>query len=168
MIDERQLKATIEKTRSFYEAARYLNVSYNTFKKYAKLYDVWIIGGKNPGGKGIPKMRQGVRRELKDILNGDYNGKKLNPTRLKTWLINEITFPEKCSICGYDNKRITDGTVALLIAYADGDRTNYKKENLSLVCYNCAYETCGNLMGRRKEYLYDAYSGEIIDEIKLK
>ena len=168
MIDKRLLKNAIEETRSFHEAARYLNICYNTFKKYAKLYDVWIEGGKNPSGKGIPKMCHGVRRELKDILNGDYNGKKLNPTRLKRWLINEVIFFPKCSICGYEKQRIVDGTVALLIAYADGDRTNYKKENLSLVCYNCAYETCGNLMGRRKEYLYDPYSGEIIDEIKLK
>ena len=137
---ERQIKNAIDKTRSYREAARYLKCSYNTLKKWAKFYDLWIVGGKNPSGKGIPKMINGKRRELKDILNGDYNGKKLNVTRLKRWLINELIFEEECSICGYNTKRIIDGTTALKIAYEDGDMTNYKKENLSLVCYNCFYE----------------------------
>lgn len=168
MITERQLKNAIEKTRSFREAARYLNVSYNTFKKYALLYEEWIPGGKNPGGKGIPKMHKGEKRELKDILAGKYNGKRLNPTRFKRWLINEMVFAEECNICGYKNKRITDGQTALMIAYKDGDRTNYNQENLALICYNCTFETCGNLMGRTKEYIYDVHSGEIIDELSFK
>ena len=169
MIDERQLKTAIEKTRSYYEAARYLNTSYNTLKKYLKLYDVYIPGGKNPSGRGIPKMRAGVRRELKDILAGKFNGKKMNPTRFRDQLIQELSLgEEKCSNCGYDERRITDGRVPLLIGYADGDRTNYKIENLSLLCYNCSFVMGGNLMGRRKEYIYDAQSGEIIDEMILK
>jgi len=169
MIEERQLKAAIDKTRSFREAARYLNISYNTFKKYAKLYDVWIQGGKNPSGRGIPKMRQGVRRELKDVLAGKFNGKKLNPTRLRDQIIQEMVLgEEKCSLCGFDEKRITDGKAPLLLAYEDGDRTNYKKENLSLLCYNCSYLTGGNLMGRRKEYITDPVTGEILDEIIFK
>ena len=168
MIDERKLKSAIKNGRSFYEAARHLGVSYNTFKKYAKLYDVFIQGGKNPSGKGIPKMYNGHRRELKDVLAGQYNGKRLNPTRLKRWLINEMVFAEECSICGYNKRRITDGTMALMIAYNDGDRTNYNKENLSLICYNCTYETCGNLMGRTKEYIYDVHTGNIIDEVNFK
>lgn len=169
MIDERELKNAIEQTRSFREAARYLNICYNTFKKYALLYDVWIVGGKNPSGKGIPKMRQGIRRELNDVLAGKFNGKKLNPTRLRDQIIQEMKLgEEKCSNCGYKERRIADGRVPLLLAYADEDRTNYKIENLSLLCYNCSFVMGGNLMGRRKEYIYDAYSGEIIDEIKLK
>jgi len=169
MIEERQFKSAVEKSRSFHEAARYLNISYNTFKKYAILYEVWIFGGKNPGGKGIPKMRAGVRRELQDVLAGKFNGKRLHPTRLRDQLIQEMSLgEEKCSNCEYEEKRITDGRVPLLLAFADGDRTNYKIENLSLLCYNCSFVMGGNLMGRRKEYIYDAYSGEIIDEIKLK
>lgn len=169
MIDERLLKDTIEKTRSFREAARYLNICYNTFKKYAQLYDVWIVGGKNPSGKGIPKMRAGVRRELNDVLAGKFNGKKLHPTRLRDQIIQEMKLgEEKCSNCGYEERRITDGRVPLLLAYEDGDRTNYKIENLSLLCYNCSFVMGGNLMGRRKEYIYDPYSGEIIDEIVVK
>jgi hypothetical protein len=169
MIDERLLKDAVDKTRSFHEAARYLNVCYNTFKKYAKLYNVWIEGGKNPSGKGIPKMRAGVRRELKDVLAGKFNGKRLNPTRLRDQLIQEMSLgEEKCSNCGYEERRIADGRVPLLIGYEDGDRTNYKIENLSLLCYNCAFVMGGNLMGRRKEYIYDALSGEIIDEIIVK
>ena len=36
-LSEREVKAAIDECRSFLEAARYLKVSYNTFKKYAKL-----------------------------------------------------------------------------------------------------------------------------------
>lgn len=168
MLDERLVENAIEKTRSFREASRYLNVSYNTFKKYARLYGLWIEGGKNPTGKGIPKMRSGVRRELHDILEGKFNGMKLNLTTLRDRLLQELIFEQKCYNCNYDEQRITDAKSPLLLSFADEDRTNYKKENLSLVCYNCAFMTGGNLVGRKKLHFYDEYTGEIIEKAKLK
>lgn len=168
LTDERLIKDAIEKTRSYGEAARYLHVSYPTFKKWAKIFNLWDDNKRNIGGKGVPHISKNGRRELKDVLAGKYNGKKLNPTRLKKWLINEFVLEPKCRICGMDEQRITDGERPLVIEFLNGDRTDYRKENLAFLCLNHAFLTVGNIVGRKKEYLYDPNTGEIIEEIKLK
>ena len=164
-----QIKNAIEKTRSYMEAARYLNVSYNTFKMYCKQYGIWIHGGINPDGKGIPKISRRKRKSFKQVTQGKYNGRKdINITRYKEYIIAELLKEEKCENCGFEERRITDEKVPLLIAFDDGDKTNYKLENLTFLCYNCTFLLQGNIIGRTKEYLYDNYSGEIIDRIDFK
>ena len=54
---ESQIKAAQEASRSAFEAARTLGVSYNTYKKYAKLYGVFE-DLKNPYGIGIEKAKK--------------------------------------------------------------------------------------------------------------
>ena len=66
---ESQIKAAQEKSRSAFEAARLLGVSYNTYKKYAKLYGVFE-DLKNPYGIGIEKA--------KGIKNKKYHIKPIN------------------------------------------------------------------------------------------
>lgn len=164
-----QINDAINKTRSYREAARYLNVSYNTFKTYCRTYGIWKTGGINPAGKGIPRISRKKRKSFKDVIRGKFNGRKdVNPTRLKDYLITELIKEEKCENCGFDEKRITDARAPILIGYKDGDRTNYNIENLMFLCYNCAFLLQGNIVGRTKEYLYDSYSDEIIDRIDFK
>ena len=159
----------VKKTRSYMEAARYLNVSFNTFKTYCKRYGIWQQGGVNPSGKGIPKISRKKRKSFKEVLKGKFNGRRdVNPTRLKDYIIAELIKEEKCENCGFAERRITDERVPILISYKDGDKTNYKKENLMFLCYNCTFLLQGNIVGRTKEYIYDKYSGEIIDRIDFK
>ena len=55
----------IKQTKSLTQASKLVGCSYTTFKKYAKLYDLFYEN-KNQQGKGIPK-----RRKLKgDVLDG--------------------------------------------------------------------------------------------------
>lgn len=149
-------------------AARYLNVSYNTFKKYAKLHNVWIKDGKNQRAKGIGKVSKSPKRlDLNKLLDGEYNKRRFNIKRLKDKLIRECVLEEKCDNCGFDEKRVTDQRVPLSLVFIDDDKTNYKLENLKLLCYNCRFLLVGNLSGRQQEYIEDPTTGEIIEKIDL-
>ena len=49
-IPKSRIQSAISRSLSMKAAARELNVSYNTFKKYAKMYDLFEA---NVGGKGV-------------------------------------------------------------------------------------------------------------------
>lgn len=48
---------SIKTCNSMSESCRYLGVSYNTFKKYCKIYGLWTEENINQGGKGLSKPR---------------------------------------------------------------------------------------------------------------
>ena len=52
-----KLEWGIQNSSSMLECSRVLNVSYNTLKKYCKMYDLWTEENKNQSGKGICKQR---------------------------------------------------------------------------------------------------------------
>lgn len=160
---KKEVQDAIDKSLSFAEAARYLNCSYNTFKKYAKLHELWIVGGKNPFAKGIPKVRKSTKRRdnLEKILNGEWNNRPMNLTKFRDRLIREVILIEECDLCGFNEKRVTDLKVPLVLCFKDGDRRNYKKENLQLKCWNCSFLTEGNIVGRKKQYFSDSVTGDV-------
>ena len=53
-LTEGQIKWAIQQTKSMTQASKVLNVTYTTFKKYAKRYDLFKP---NQEGRGIPKRR---------------------------------------------------------------------------------------------------------------
>ncbi len=139
----REIEEAHAHTRSGAEAARYLGVAYNTYKKYAKLYDMFEEHI-NPSGKGIPKSGiKGHKYPLDDILNGEHP--TYNLKLLKERLIRSGYFDEECMVCGFNERRITDYKVPLMLAFKDGDKTNHLRENILLLCFNCAYLTIGEL-----------------------
>ena len=164
--NKQQIENAINETQSFFEAARYLNVNYLTFKKYAMVYGLWIVGGKNPSTRGIHKVRRGKYRNINIILEGGRNGKKLNLTRLRDWIIRELKLPQRCDQCHLDEQRVTDYKTPLILVFKDGDRTNYKLENLRLLCYNCVFFTEGNISGRKKGYFSNGISGDVYEQIE--
>lgn len=166
ILSKEQIEHAVENSRSYHEAARYLKVSYNTFKKYAQAHDIWIKGGINPTAKGIPKTfaNRPNSRSLDRILDGERNGRKLNLTKLRERLIRECILEEKCYKCGFKEKRLTDDKVPLKLSFIDGDRTNYKKENLLFLCLNHSFLLEGNIVGRKKTYYTDD-SGDIYENI---
>lgn len=134
------LKSEVEtaqlNTKSAASAAKYLRVSYKTYVKYAKMYDIFKT---NPSGKGITKSRRGVPNGLNKILRGEnpyYSKRKLKERLLRSGIMNN-----SCYLCGFDQQRITDGKVPLVLYSLDGDQRNYKRENLEMRCYNCAFLT---------------------------
>jgi hypothetical protein len=150
---ESEIKDAQTKARSAMEAARLLGVSYNTYKKYARKYDIFE-DLKNPDGTGIRKgynLKRG-KYSLDDILAGKYPDYPI--WKLKQRLLNNGYMLEKCNSCGFEEKRIVDGKVPLVLDFEDDDRTNHKHENLRMLCFNCSFLINGNLTGPKKEYEY--------------
>jgi hypothetical protein len=154
---ESQVRYAMENTKSNLEASRFLNISYPTYKKYAKLYkdngsDNSLFDlHKNQAGKGTKKaynVKKG-KYALVDILDGKYPNYPIS--NLKNRIIRNLVFEEKCNSCGFDERRVTDFTIPLLLDHTDGDRTNHKKENLQLLCYNCYYNSSKNPFGKSKK-----------------
>ena len=150
---ESEIKEAQGKARSAMEAARILGVSYNTYKKYAKLYGIFE-DLKNPEGVGIQKgfnIKKG-KYSLDDILKGEYPDYPV--WKLKRRLISNGYMLEKCNECGFEERRLTDHKVPLVLDHMDGDRTNHKYDNLRMLCLNCSFLINGNLTGPKKEYDY--------------
>lgn len=169
----KQVKYALDSTRSIKEAYTYLNVSRNTLKRYAKIHfgEGFIDKYANAGGKGIPRYVESKnwRREMSDILGGKFNGTNFDRRQLKERLINELVLEERCANCGFDTKRIVDHRAPMMIHYVNGNRTDYRRENLQLLCYNCYFLYVGNIHGKKTEYIpmYNPLTGEAIDELKF-
>lgn len=152
------LKSDIEiaqqNCKSAAQAARYLNVSYNTYKKYAKMYGVFE-NLKNPKGIGIRHSRQGtianIRSILEQILSSGVIPKSRNVYTLRKELIEHGYLEQRCAVCGFDEKRITDNRAPLMLEFVDGNKENWKIENLQFLCFNCTFLTRGNIHGRKRK-----------------
>jgi len=124
-------------------AARIMGVSYATYKKYARSYGIHEQHV-NQGGKGIPKPNvRGQRFALSDILEGKHP--TYNVKRLQQRLIKGGYMDEQCTLCSFEERRITDFKIPLMLIFKDGCRTNHLLENMYLLCYNCAFLTVGEL-----------------------
>ena len=132
MVSKAKIVWAINETTSMKRAAQLLDISYNTFKKYAKQYEV-LQPAPAPG-----RYREaGKPVELSDILSGknpDYSS-----TKLLKRLLREGYLEECCSNCGYDEYRTSDMSKPLMLDYLDDDQTNKELANLRVLCYNCYY-----------------------------
>ena len=150
---EWEIKDAQKKSRSAAEAARLLGVSYNTYKKWAKIYGIFE-DLKNPAGIGIRKVNPGGKKfhHLDDVLAGKF---PYYPVwKLKRRLLLGGYMKEECCNCGYCERRITDHKVPLVLDFIDGNRKHFEYENLRMLCFNCYFQLVGNLTGRKREYLY--------------
>jgi len=153
------VERAIRNTKSNADAARFLDVNYQTYKKYASQYkdkegNNLFEGHKNQAGVNISKPRMSIRNEkytIEDVLNNQHIGYPLQ--RLKDRLILNGYIKEECELCGHNEKRITDQRSPLLLSFKD-EVDNYNLENLSLLCFNCHFHSVGNLVGRKKEVKY--------------
>ncbi len=127
----------INETRSMRQAAKLLNVAYNTFKKYAKLHQVWNpnFGGNYKRGKGHTGGFKQV--EIMEVLQG--KNPSYSTAKLQYRLVREGYLEECCSNCGFDEYRTYDMTKPLQLDYIDDDQTNKDFSNLRLLCFNCYY-----------------------------
>lgn len=133
-------------TRSNMAAARYLHVSYNHYKKYAKMYKndegiSLLEAHKNQEGKGIPKFltNKGKQPPLMDLLEGRIPIEHFDPQKVKYRIIQECLIEEKCNYCGFSERRIVDLKTPLILHHKDGNRKNWHLDNLEFLCYNCAF-----------------------------
>ena len=160
---ESQIKAAQEKSRSAFEAARTLGISYNTYKKYAKLYGIFE-DLKNPYGIGIERAKKikNKKYHIDDLIAGKHL--KYPLFKFKNKLFDSGYLPKVCSSCGFSEERITDGKMPLLIDFLDGNLNNRKLENIRALCYNCFFL----LVGERNVKNWYAENGNPEDEENLQ
>lgn len=126
-------------TKSNAEAARYLGVSGERYKRYAKIYGIYDQHA-NPRGVGVAK---GYAVKPNSIpLEEVFENKHpyYNMSKLKYRMIARHLLVEECSLCGYCERRLTDGKVPLVLTFKDGKR-DFTVSNLHLLCYNCTFIT---------------------------
>lgn len=133
-------------TRSNMAAARYLHVSYNHYKKYAKMYKdengvTLLEVHMNQEGKGIPKFlnNKGKQPPLIDLIEGRIPIEHFDPQKVKYRIIQECLIEEKCNHCGFAERRIVDLKTPLILHHKDGNKKNWHLDNLEFLCYNCAF-----------------------------
>ena len=132
MIAKSKIAWAINETTSMKRAAQLLDISYNTFKKYAKMYEIFqpapSPGRYREGGKPV---------ELSKILAGEHPN--YSTQKLFKRLLREGYLAECCSNCDFDEYRPSDMTKPLMLDYLDDDGTNKELANLRVLCYNCFF-----------------------------
>ena len=147
----------MDKSKSVKAAARYLNCSYHHLKRYMKLYVDEESGKtlfelhKNQQGKGIPKFLRASGKEpaLLDIIEGRIDATSFSPDKLKYRLTTEGYLEECCGNCGFQEHRVTDHKVPLILHFKDKNKLNYRLENIQFLCYNCYFLFIGEVFSER-------------------
>jgi len=116
-------------SKSATEAAALLDIKYDTYKKYATKYGCFHI---NPSGKGMSKQ-SGTKIPLEDILNGKHPQYQSNKLRIR--LLEEGYFQYKCYSCNLTEW--LNNPIPLELEHIDGNSSNNKLDNLTLLCPNC-------------------------------
>ena len=151
-LNKELIVAAMSQTLSNRAAARYLNCSYQHYKKWAKLYesnthDNLFEQHKNQSGKGIPKFLRSKGKEpaLLDIIEGRIDVSSFSPDKIKYRLITEGHLLEECSVCSFTERRVSDYKIPLLLNFK-----NYRKENIELLCYNHYFLTVGDIFSDKQ------------------
>lgn len=179
---ESQIRYACENTWNCTEAARWLNIDFNTFKKYASMYvdsesglTLFELHKRKGYLKEIPKPKHTkpykglgnpnwLPATIEDVLAGktpSFYGSK-NATKLKWKLIYEGSLPECCHKCGFNERRFLDGEVPLRIHFKNNNPTPpWTLDDLEFLCHNCYFLYVGNLAGANKSYI-ETPDGEYI------
>jgi len=155
-----QIKAAQAKSLSARQAAKTLGISYNTYKKYAKLYGIFD-DLKNPYGVGIEKNVgiRNIKYNIEDLIDGRHLHYPLH--KFKNKLFDSGYLPKVCGSCGFSEERITDGKMPLLIDFLDGNLNNRKLDNIRPLCYNCFFLLVGD---RNVKHWYAENGGQITED----
>lgn len=158
-LSKEMILGAMAKTKSCRAAARYIGVSYIHYKKWARLYKSQKLDKegvlftslfeehKNQFGVGIPKYltKSGKEPALLDIIEGRADASSFAPAKIKYRLITEGYLEEKCAECGFDERRVVDFKMPLLLHFKDRNKKNYRQENIELLCYNHYFLSVGNI-----------------------
>ena len=133
-----KVEHAISVTNSMRQAAIYLNLSYNIFKREAKKHSLWAPGKTSD----VKKVHSGALSStmLVKILRGEQM-MNYRETLLLKKDFHEAYLEKKCSNCDADFTHILEPeTPPLVLDFLDRDSRNGKQENLRVLCLNCVYE----------------------------
>ena len=149
-LSKEMIMAAQAKTKSNMAAARYLHVSYQHYKKWAKLYKLFD-SHKNQSGKGIPKFLKGPKKmpHMLEIIEGRIASSSFDPNKLKYALIEQGYLSEECAVCSFKERRVLDYKMPLLLHFKDNNSNNYSLDNIQLLCYNHYFLTVGDIFNNK-------------------
>ena len=167
-LTEEEIREGMANSRSCAEAARYMGISLESFKKYAEKY-IDIETGKNlyelhknvgfknqkkprPHKNPLPKL---YKKQIDNLL---VEQKWTNPRRvalLRNMMMLHKLHKDACEQCGYDESRMKDGKLPLMIHFINGDRKDWRIDNIKWLCYNCAFQMCS-----------DPFTGRVLNNIQ--
>ena len=158
-LTKEQILAAMSQTKSNRAASRWLHVSYQHYKKWAKSYIDQETGKTlfekhlNQEGKGIAKFLNNSRKvpALMELLEGQVTMTNFNPDKLKKRLFEEGYLQEECSMCGFNERRLLDYKIPLLLHFKDNNKKNWRLENLEVLCYNHYFLTIGDIFSVKDE-----------------
>lgn len=175
-LTESQIRYACANTVSNTEAAKWLHVSFSTWKKYASMYidettgkSLYQLHKESGAAKRIviPKTRYRRRSSSSTMfqavpMDEIFANKhlKYDRIRLKERLIKEGWLEERCACCGFQERRAHDYEMPLKLHFKDDNNTNFAHENLEFLCYNCYFINVGNVVGVQKHFKIDEVTGE--------
>jgi len=172
-LTETVIRNAMKHTQSNFQAARYLNVTPETYRKYAKMYVDQETGKnlyelhKNDAGLGIKRIKWNKEisvERINEIVTSD-SYRAVNQQKLKNRLIYEGILRMECYKCGHHEKRVIDFKQPLILSFKDNNKHNWKIENLEMLCYNCYFLYVGNLFSEKQiRTLEDAHAPIVKEE----
>jgi hypothetical protein len=145
IVSKEEILAAMKATKSNQAAARYIGCNYYHYRKYAKLYTELETGKslfeahKNQSGLGIPVYRKNKGINLERVLRGEVDISNFSPQKLKHKLISTNILQERCYNCGFNESRVIDNRIPLILNFKDNNKKNWKSDNIQFLCYNCTF-----------------------------
>jgi len=178
-LKKEDIERAMRLTRSNKGAARYLNVSYQHYRKYARLYTNSATGKTlleehaNYGAKGVPKLttkKLKIASSIKGIVDGTVDPSVFNPDKIKERLIVDGYLKEECYKCNFNERRVLDYRTPLILNFKDKDKHNYSLGNIELLCYNCYFLYVGVVFTEKdiKQLETDTKINKTTDDINME
>jgi len=164
-IERQQIERAIRETMSNKAAARFLGVSYKTYKKYARMYrneegvDLFEVH-KNQAAKEIPKFgkRRHDKASIIDIMEERVPKTFVSVKILKHQIIQHGILKEECCRCGFNEQRVLDFKVPTIMNFKDGNKKNWKLDNVEFLCYNCYFLCVGEVFTNKQLSVMEDYT----------
>jgi hypothetical protein len=152
-----QIETAMRYTKSVRAAAKYLGCSYQHLRPFMKVLRIddsdpnsptLFDAHKNRSGKGIPKFLPNRRKEpnVKRIFHEGTGWESFSTEKIKARGVAEGFLKDECSMCNFNERRVTDYKVPLLMNFKDGNKCNYLINNVELLCYNCYFLYVGEVL----------------------
>ena len=122
----------IEMNHSMSSAAASIHVSYQTFKKYALIYDIWAPLKDPVIAVSVKKTR------MKHWYGKKQLGMEKNNELMRS-LILEGYKDQRCDFCGYNHYRESDLLSPLMVTFDNLDENDHTPNNVKFYCYNCYF-----------------------------
>ena len=157
-LSEAAIRNAMKHTKSNLQAARYLNITIDTYRKYARMYIDPETGKTlyelhdNRSGKGIAKLqwKQEFPMERLEAILAKEEYKPFNAQKLKSRLLYEGKLKLECYRCGHNEKRVIDFKQPLVLNFKDGNKYHWNLANLEMICYNCHFLYVGGLFNEKQ------------------